>query len=113
MFFSHDFDIAAFDMLIKDKRMKLFSILFMGQYAFDVNVTLFDVNITLLSLQSQLKLINTSDLWNVVPMHVSPPPFQKILQKRFHPLIFDQHVESCDIETMREKNMIKNSRGKK
>ena len=63
-------------MLIKD--MKLFSILSAGQCAFDVNLIL-------LLLQSQLKSSNTSDLWNVVSMHVSPPPFQKFLQKRLPP----------------------------
>jgi hypothetical protein len=78
VFFPHIFDIAAFDMLIKDKRMKSFSMLSAGQYAFDVNVIP-------LSLQSQRKSINTSDLWNVVSMHVSPPPFQKFLQKRLPP----------------------------
>jgi len=78
IFFPHGFDIAVFDMLIKDKRMKSFSILSAGQYAFDVTVIL-------LSIQSQLKSINTSDLWNIVSMHVYPPPFQMFLQKRRHP----------------------------
>jgi len=78
VFFPHGFDIAAFDMLIKDKRMKSFSILSTGQYAFDVNVIV-------LSLQSQLKSINIPDLWNDVSIHVSLPPFQKFLQKRLIP----------------------------
>jgi hypothetical protein len=78
VFFPRGFDIAAFDMLIKDKRMKSFSVLSARQYAFDVNLIL-------LSLQSQLKTINSSDLWNVVSMHVSPPSLQKFLQKRLPP----------------------------
>jgi len=35
-----------------------------------------------LSFQSQLKSINIADLWNVVSIQVSPPLFQKLLQKR-------------------------------
>jgi len=65
-------------MLIKDKRMRSFSILSAGQYAFDVNLIL-------LSLQYKLKTINSPDLWNVLSMHVSTPPFQKFLQRRLPP----------------------------
>ena len=36
IFFPHGFDIAAFNMLMKDKRMKSISILSAGQYAFDI-----------------------------------------------------------------------------
>ena len=111
VFFPNGFDIAAFDMLIKDKRMKSFSILSAGQYAFDVNLIL-------LSLQSQLKTINSSDLWNVVSMHVSPPQFQKFLQKRLPPSqkqfltyidqsakLFDQRV-TMDFDIRRDTNQL-------
>ena len=75
-------------MLIEDKMIKSFSILSAGQYVFDVNVIL-------ISLQSQLKSINISDLWNVVSIQVSLPPFQKFLQKR-RPLSQKQFLSYID-----------------
>jgi hypothetical protein len=66
------FDLHAFEILIKDKRMRSFSIAAAGQYTFDVNVFL-------QALTLQLEPLNTSDLLKVVSNYVSPPTFQKFL----------------------------------
>ena len=38
VFFPTDFDVSVFEILLKEKRMKQFSIALAGQYAFDVDV---------------------------------------------------------------------------
>ena len=54
-FFPTGFDLHTFEILIKERRMRSFSIAAAGQYAFDVNVIL-------QALTSQLEPLNTSDL---------------------------------------------------
>ena len=76
--FPRGFDIAAFDMLIKDKKMNSFSILSVRRYAFDVNVIL-------LLLQSQLKSINTLDLLERCFDLCVSYSISKFLQKRLPP----------------------------
>ena len=78
VFFPVGFDISAFEILIKEKRMKQFSIASAGQYAFDVNVIV-------QALSTQIGPLNTSDLWRVVATFVSPPPFQKFIMNRVPP----------------------------
>ena len=71
VFFPTGFDISAFEILVKEKRMKQFSIAAAGQYAFDVNVIVH-------ALSNQIVSLNTSDLWRIVASYVAPHPFQKI-----------------------------------
>jgi len=78
VFFSTGFDLHAFEILIKNKRLRSFSIAATGQYAFDVNVML-------QALISQLKSLNTSDLWKVVSNYVAPQAFQNFF---FHESLF-------------------------
>ena len=78
VFFPTGFDISAFEILIKEKRMKQFSIALAGQYAFDVDVIVH-------ALSTQIVSLNTSDLWRVVATYVSPPPFQKFIMNRVPP----------------------------
>ena len=78
VFFPTGFDISAFEILIKEKRMKQFSIALAGQYAFDVDVIVH-------ALSTQIVSLNSSDLWRVVATYVSPPPFQKFIMNRVPP----------------------------
>jgi hypothetical protein len=109
VFFPTGFDLHAFEILIKDKRMRSFSIAAAGQYAFDVNVIL-------QALTSQLEPLNTSDLWKVVSNYVFPPAFQKFLLPRVPRLrtkflayidqsakLYDQRV-SMDFEIRRSQD---------
>ena len=78
VFFPTGFDISAFEILIKEKRMKQFSIAAAGQYAFDVNVIVH-------ALSNQIVSLNTSDLWRIVASYVAPHPFQKFIMTRVPP----------------------------
>ena len=78
VFFSTGFDISAFEILVKEKRMKQFSIAAAGQYAFDVNVIVH-------ALSNQIVSLNTSDLWRIVASYVAPHPFQKFIMTRVPP----------------------------
>ena len=75
VFFPMGFDISAFEILVKEKRMKQFSIAAAGQYAFDDNVI---VN----ALSNQIVSLNISDLWKIVASYVAPHPFQKFIMTR-------------------------------
>ena len=103
------FDLYAFDILIKNKRMRLFSIAAAGQYAFDVNVIL-------QALTSQIEPLKASDLWKVVSNYVATPAFQKFLLPRVPRLrtklfayidqsakLYDQRV-SMDFELRRSQD---------
>jgi hypothetical protein len=107
--FSTGLDLHAFDILIKEKRMRSFSIATAGQYAFDVNVIL-------QALTSQLEPLNASDLWMVISNNVAAPAFQKFLLPRVLRLrtkflayvdqsakLYDQRV-SMDLELCRSQD---------
>ena len=68
VFFPTGFDISAFEILVKEKRMKQFFIASAGPYAFDVNVFVH-------ALSTQIFPLNTSDLWRVVASYIAPHPF--------------------------------------
>ena len=88
VFFPNGFDLQAFEVLVKTKKMLHFSIQQAAQFAFDINSLL-----TLLPIQ--LQPLHTPDLWKVVTKFVSPKSFQSFLYSKC-PRTREQFLSAID-----------------